>query len=50
MYLARQRPDLSSRIVAAEDYRLGEMILLKPIFAAVGLWKLRALFHVKHSA
>lgn len=50
MYLARQRPDLSSRIVAAEDYRFGEMIFLKPIFAAVGLLKLRALFHVKHSA
>ncbi|MDP4332069.1 ElyC/SanA/YdcF family protein [Curtobacterium sp. A7_M15] len=49
VYLARQRPDLCSRIVAAKDYRFGEMIVLKPLFGAVGLWKLRTLFHVEHS-
>jgi uncharacterized SAM-binding protein YcdF (DUF218 family) len=42
-YLARQRPDLVDRLVAADDYRLGEHIVLKPIFAIVGLRKLRRL-------
>ncbi|MCT9620176.1 YdcF family protein [Curtobacterium sp. C2H10] len=50
VYLARQRPELVGRLAAADDYRFGEMILLKPVFAAVGLWKLRAVFHVKPRA
>ncbi|WP_302847569.1 ElyC/SanA/YdcF family protein [Curtobacterium sp. YR515] len=50
VYLGRQRPELVGRLAAADDYRLGEMILLKPVFAAVGLWKLRAVFHVKPPA
>lgn len=41
-YLAKQRPDLAKRLVAARDYRPGERLLLKPLFAAVGLWKLRS--------
>lgn len=49
VYLARQRPDLTSRLVPADDYRLGEMTWMKPLFAAVGLAKLRAVFHVKRS-
>lgn len=50
VYLGRQRPELARRIVAADDYRFGEAALLKPVFAAVGLWKLRAVFHVKPAA
>ncbi|WP_302847770.1 YdcF family protein [Curtobacterium sp. MCBA15_016] len=50
VYLGRQRPELAGRLVAADDYRFGEMSLLKPVFAAVGLWKLRAVFHVKPPA
>ncbi|AOX67639.1 hypothetical protein BJK06_08145 [Curtobacterium sp. BH-2-1-1] len=50
IYLGRQRPELAERLVAADDYRFGEMSLLKPVFAAVGLWKLRAVFHVKPPA
>lgn len=50
VYLRRQRPELAERLAAADDYRFGEMILLKPVFAAVGLWKLRAVFHVKPPA
>lgn len=42
-YLRRQRPDLAARLAAADDYRAGEMVLLKPLFAAVGLKKLRDL-------
>ncbi len=49
-YLAHQRPELAERLVAAEDYQLGEAILLKLLFAAVGLWKLRTVFHVKPPA
>lgn len=47
IYLARQRPDLSGRLVAADDYRLGEMTWMKPLFAVVGLVKLRSVFHVE---
>ncbi|MBO0841021.1 MAG: YdcF family protein [Sciscionella sp.] len=36
-YLARQRPDLAVRAVRADDYRLGEWALLKPLFAAYSL-------------
>ncbi|WIB77509.1 YdcF family protein [Curtobacterium sp. MCPF17_002] len=42
-YLRRQRPDLSSRLARAVDYVPGEMTVLKPLFAAVGLRKLRTL-------
>ncbi|WP_238638029.1 ElyC/SanA/YdcF family protein [Curtobacterium sp. HSID17257] len=40
-YLRRQDAALAQRLVAADEYRFGEMTLIKPIFAAVGLWKLR---------
>lgn len=50
VYLGRQRPELADRLVAADDYRFGELSLLKPVFAAVGLWKLRAVFQVKPPA
>ncbi|MGW4749228.1 YdcF family protein [Streptomyces sp. NPDC004290] len=42
-YLRRRRPDLADRLVRAEDYRLGEGTLLKPLLAAYGLWTLRRL-------
>ncbi|ROP63483.1 uncharacterized SAM-binding protein YcdF (DUF218 family) [Curtobacterium sp. ZW137] len=42
-YLRRQRPDLADRLVIGGEYRFGEMILLKPLFAVVGLRKLRHL-------
>ncbi|MGW4700065.1 YdcF family protein [Streptomyces sp. NPDC004285] len=42
-YLRRQRPDLADRLVRAEDYRLGEWTLFKPLLAAYGLWMLRGL-------
>lgn len=48
VYLGRQGPDLVDRIVAADDYRAAEQIWLKPLFAAVGIVKLRAVFHVEH--
>jgi len=43
MYLGRQRPDLVPRVIATDDYRLGEHSLMKPLFAAVGLRKLHVL-------
>ncbi|WP_161968381.1 YdcF family protein [Curtobacterium oceanosedimentum] len=45
-YLRRQDPRLGERLVPADDYRFGEMMLFKPIFAAVGLWKLAAIRRV----
>jgi len=42
-YLWRQRPDLAARLVRARDYRFGELVLVKPIAAAIGLWRLRGL-------
>ncbi|MFK0168537.1 YdcF family protein [Streptomyces sp. NPDC090306] len=42
-YLRRRRPDLAGRLVRAEDYRLGEWLLAKPLLALYGLWKLRGL-------
>ncbi|MFJ3030301.1 ElyC/SanA/YdcF family protein [Curtobacterium sp. NPDC087080] len=45
-YLRRQDAALAERLVPADDYRFGEMILIKPIFAVVGLWKLRQARHV----
>jgi uncharacterized SAM-binding protein YcdF (DUF218 family) len=43
VYLRRQRPDLADRLVRAADYRFGEMTLIKPILAVVGLLRLRSL-------
>ncbi|MGA6225198.1 YdcF family protein [Streptomyces umbrinus] len=42
-YLRRQRPDLAEKLVRADDYRPGEWVLVKPLFAAYGLWALRGL-------
>lgn len=42
-YLRRQRPDLAARLAPADEHRLGEITWLKPVLAAVGLRKLRAL-------
>jgi uncharacterized SAM-binding protein YcdF (DUF218 family) len=42
-YLLRQRPDLAARLARASDYRLGEWLLLKPLFAALGRWTLRSI-------
>ena len=39
-YLRRQDPHLAALLAPADEYRLGEMTLVKPVFAAVGLWKL----------
>lgn len=44
-YLHRQDPILAGRLRPAHEYRFGEKILAKPIFAVVGLLKLRALRH-----
>lgn len=40
-YLWRQRPDLAARLVRGQDYRLGELLLVKPALALIGLRKLR---------
>ncbi|MEU5047956.1 YdcF family protein [Streptomyces griseorubiginosus] len=42
-YLRRQRPDLAAKLVRAEDYRVGEWMLVKPLLALYGLWTLRVL-------
>ncbi|MFF7949573.1 YdcF family protein [Streptomyces griseorubiginosus] len=42
-YLRRQRPDLAAKLVRAEDYRLGEWVLVKPLLALYGLRTLRVL-------
>ncbi|MFC8362864.1 YdcF family protein [Streptomyces griseorubiginosus] len=42
-YLRRQRPDLAAKLVRAEEYRLGEWVLVKPLLALYGLWTLRVL-------
>ncbi|MFJ7625948.1 YdcF family protein [Streptomyces sp. NPDC097595] len=42
-YLRRQRPDLAERLVRADDYRLGEWMVVKPLLAVYGLWTLRGL-------
>lgn len=42
-YFRRQRPDLGRLLVRGRDHRWGEMLLVKPVFAAVGLWKLATL-------
>ena len=40
-YLWRQRPDLAARLVRAQDYRLGEWLLVKPALALLGWRNLR---------
>ena len=40
LYLQHQRPDLASRMVRAADYRPGEWVLLKPLFAGYELLKI----------
>ena len=39
-YLWQQRPDLAARLVRADDYRFGELMLVKPLAAAAGVWRL----------
>ncbi len=39
-YLRRQDGHLASKLAPALDYRVGEMLWAKPVFAAVGIWKL----------
>ena len=36
LYLQRLRPDLAARLVRGSEYRFGEWIPLKPVFAALG--------------
>lgn len=45
IYLRRQRPDLVERLARAGDYRPGEAWLIKPLFAAYGLWDLMRCRH-----
>ncbi|WP_251008809.1 ElyC/SanA/YdcF family protein [Curtobacterium sp. ISL-83] len=45
IHLQRMRPDLAARLVNAREYRAGELIAFKPMFAAIGLWKLHTLRH-----
>lgn len=40
-YLFRIRPDLAARLARGADYRFGEWIVLKPLFAAVAYRKSR---------
>jgi hypothetical protein len=40
-YLRKQRPDLATRLARANEYRLGEITLLKPLTAVIGLRSLR---------
>ena len=40
-YLWKQRPDLAQRLVAARDYRFGEIALVKPVAAIRGIRSLR---------
>lgn len=40
-YLRRHRPDLADRLVAAQDYRFGELLLVKPALAVLGKAKRR---------
>jgi uncharacterized SAM-binding protein YcdF (DUF218 family) len=41
LYLQRLRPDLADRLMRSADYRFGELILLKPVMAVIGLRSLR---------
>lgn len=42
-YLRQLRPDLAERLVPAQDYRFGELTLIKPALAVLGRWRLRPL-------
>lgn len=42
-YLWTLRPDLAERLVKADEYRFGELILLKPVMALIGARNLRGL-------
>jgi uncharacterized SAM-binding protein YcdF (DUF218 family) len=42
-YLWKQRPDLAERLTAAKDFRLGEIALVKPVTALLGVRNLRRL-------
>lgn len=42
-YVRRQRPDLAERLVLADDYRPGELLIVKPLLALYGLWTLRGI-------
>lgn len=42
-YLWRLRPDLAQRLVAAKDYRFGEMAFVKPVAALIGLENLQVI-------
>lgn len=42
-YLRRQRPDLAEKLVRADDYHLGEWMVVKPLLALYGLRTLRGL-------
>lgn len=39
--LWQHRPDLAERLLPAVDYRFGELILIKPVLAAIGRRHLR---------
>src|ERR1700760_2904613 len=40
-YLRQLRPELAERLVPAADYRFGELILVKPLLAALGRRRVR---------
>ena len=40
-YLWQHRPDLAERRVPTADYRFGELMLIKPVLAAIGRSHLR---------
>lgn len=48
LYFTRQDPSVVARLTRAVNYRVGEMVLAKPLFAAVGLHKLRTLRTHRH--
>lgn len=47
-YYRAQATSESPLLVHSQNYHLGEALVLKPIFAAVGLWRLSRAFHVEH--
>jgi uncharacterized SAM-binding protein YcdF (DUF218 family) len=42
IYLQRIAPQLSRKLVQANDHKFGEIVLLKPFLAAFGRWTLRS--------
>jgi hypothetical protein len=42
-YIWKHQPDLAQRLISAKDYRLGELLLLKPLLAFLGLRNLQRL-------